>query len=328
MLNWAITGTSFISTVMADRIRKSPGSRCASVFGRDGGKVQEFADSYAIGTATTDLGSILEDPSIDVVYVGLPNHLHRQVAEQALIRGKAVVCEKSLTVDLDDAIQLASTVNRTHGFFMEGYAYLHHPLIHLLIGALTSGKIGRLKSIQASYAADIAKFANPLGGGTIFNLGCYPISIIHLIFKAAYSPDGFERAKVFGTANCSSEGLVLDAAALIQFEGGLTASVYSSDSYGLRADLSIHGEIGTIVFNTNPWLPGAGHSSFEIRYHDGRSENFETKSDLDCFGHQIKYVEQCVNAGNPRPSWPAPTIDNSLEVMKILSTWQSACTAS
>ncbi|MQB04463.1 gfo/Idh/MocA family oxidoreductase [Agrobacterium tumefaciens] len=325
MLNWAIAGTSYISTIIAERIAESADSQCISVFGRDALRTTEFATRFGIGSATTKFATVLDDPSIDIVYVGLPNHVHYEYSELALKHGKAVLCEKSLTTKLDEAQLLFEAANRSGRFFIEGFAYRHHPLMATLQTVLLEHRIGKLKYLHASYAADIVKFANPLGGGTIFNLGCYPVSLLQVIVQTVYGPGAFAQGHVTGSGSSEIDGVLTEAALTIRYDEGLIASIYSSDSYGLRSDLSIHGELGTIVFKTNPWLPEAGVSRMEIQFHDGRTEVVEIESELDSFGHQVRSIERSIQAREIVPIKPAPSIHDSLEIMQVLTAWHTAC---
>ncbi len=237
--------------------------------------------------------------------------VHYAFCERAFRHGKAVLCEKSLTTRWDEARLLFAAARKSGRLFMEGFAYFHHPLIASLQTVLREGRLGKLKYMQASYSADIVKFANPAGGGTIFNLGCYPVSLLQLVIQTVFGPDVFTRGDISGTGFNADGGPVTDASLTIRYDQGLLASIHSSDTYGLRSDLSIHGEMGTIVFKTNPWLPEAGISRMELQHHDGRVEVIEVRSDLDGFGHQIHNAEDSFKASRPAPLAPARSIQDS-----------------
>ncbi|SCX30122.1 Glucose-fructose oxidoreductase precursor [Agrobacterium sp. DSM 25558] len=324
MLNWAIAGTSFISTTIADRIAASAGSQCMHVFGRNPARTAVFASRYGCA-ATTDFDMILNDPAVDIVYVGLPNDVHYAFCERALHHGKAVLCEKSLTTRWDDAQLLFAAAQRSGRLFMEGFAYFHHPLIASLQTVLREGRAGKLKYVQASYSADIVKFANPAGGGSIFNLGCYPVSLLQLVIQTVFGPEVFTRGEITGAGFNADGGPITEASLTIRYEQGLLASIHSSDTFGLRSDLSIHGEIGTIVFKTNPWLPEAGINRMELQHHDGRVEVIDVESELDGFGHQIRNAEDSFKANRAVPLSPARSIHDSLEIMQVLTSWHQAC---
>ncbi|MCV5746461.1 hypothetical protein OFN42_40255, partial [Escherichia coli] len=76
-------------------------------------------------------------------------------------QGKAILCEKSLSVDMEKTELALQAVEAHKVFLAEGLMYLHHPLIRELVSVLKSGEIGELRSIHTSYIASIAQFVNP-----------------------------------------------------------------------------------------------------------------------------------------------------------------------
>ncbi len=173
-MRWGIVGTSFISRTVVQAIHASDGSEVHTVVGRDPGRLAAFADDFAVPHATTDLDTMLGDPDIDVVYIGLPNHKHHEATIAASNAGKAVLSEKSLTTTLADAEALTSAVAGNATFFVEGLMYLTHPLYRTVVDVLSDGRLGTLHSVSGRYAAPIAETVNAEGRGTIYNLGCYP----------------------------------------------------------------------------------------------------------------------------------------------------------
>ena len=79
MLRWGIVGTGFISHTVIDAIADSDGSTAVVVAGRTAERVAEFQKQHGIPSGTTDVDSVLTDPSVDAIYVGLPNHVHHDV---------------------------------------------------------------------------------------------------------------------------------------------------------------------------------------------------------------------------------------------------------
>src|SRR5688572_8637776 len=99
LLRWGILGTSFISHTVVAAIQSSPASTVVSVFGRDEARLAAFADKYGIHARhSSSVEALLDDTNaqVDVVYVGLPSHLHAEATMAAAKRGKAILSEKSL----------------------------------------------------------------------------------------------------------------------------------------------------------------------------------------------------------------------------------------
>jgi predicted dehydrogenase len=323
MLNWAILGTSFISNTVAEALRESKGSRIASAFGRDPQRLAAFAQTYGIEKTSTKLDAILDDPAIDVVYVGLPNHIHAEAVCAAAARGKAILSEKSLTRTVEEAEALIAAVDNADIFFLEGLMYLAHPLMARVGNIIASGRLGRLCSVSGHYAAAIAPFANPLGGGTIFNLGCYPASLLHYVTEAGFGGDAFRRFQCVATGNISaSDGTVCDASLAVRFDNGLIATLQSTDSIGMDHAFTVLGEKGSLRFITNPWLPVAGDNVIEVTDYGNMPERVIVTSDRDAFGHQVELVEKCLSQGLKSAPRPSPSPAHSLEIMRLLSEWE------
>ncbi|WP_439629426.1 Gfo/Idh/MocA family protein [Shinella sp.] len=327
MLRWGILGTSFISDTMAGAIGKSPVSRIQAVAGRDAGRLAAFAARHGVTRTYRDIAALLADPDVDVVYVGLPNHVHHEAVIAAAKAGKAVLCEKSLTTTLADAQALAGAVEDSGIFFMEGLMYLNHPLMARLGEILASGRLGALRAITGFYAADIWRVANPAGRGTLFNLGCYPVSLLHFVVQAACGPQAFAARQVMGLGNVAPDGNLLDAALTVRFSNGVLASLQCSDGYGLTHDFAVHGERASLRLPANPWLPQAGPSRIEIRDHDGTTEEIVVEADGDAFDYQLRTVEACLADGATRPPRPAPRLSDSLEILSMLVDWERHCRA-
>lgn len=324
MINWAILGTSFISGTMARAIINSPGSRLHAAFGRDDARLAAFAAQWSIPSTTTDLGSILADPAVDVVYVGLPNHRHREVVERAARAGKAVLCEKTMATSFSDATLMAEAIRKGGKLFLEGLMYLNHPVIAALVGVLRSGRLGEFRAASGFYAADIWRVANPDGGGTLFNLGCYPASLLQLVVQTLCGDEVFAKRRVAGfTQSRTPDGPMVDAVLSIAFGNGAQATLQTSDGYGFRHDFAIHGDRASLRFLTNPWLPVAGENCFEIIDADGSTETVTVTADGDAFDAQVRQVETCLADGRLEAKRPAPRLDDSLAVMALLDEWQA-----
>ena len=331
MVRWAILGTGFISETVVAAVQASGGSRVELIVGRSSERCGRFQAKFGVPQQSTDLDVALANPDIDIVYIGLPSHLHRTVAEKAAASGKAVLCEKPLTTMIKDAEALIFYLRTKPTFFAEGLMYLAHPLYGRLLDILTDGRLGRVRSVNGYYAADISRFVNPLGKGTIFNLGCYPVSLLHLVVQTMCGDDAFGRRRMqaFGTQSDGnrSDGIcnISDAVISVQFNNGVLASLQSSDSYGLGHGFTILGDKGSLRFVTNPWLPAAGTNHVQWQPYDGSIEDIFIEDDHDAFYHQIKMVETALASGKKELDRPSPRHQDSLEIMSFLTQWEDAC---
>ncbi len=328
MLRWGILGTSFISNTMADAICTSEGSFIEAVVGRDPERLEAFARRHNVAKRYATVEALVDDPEIDVVYVGLPNNLHHEAVIRAAQRGKAVVCEKSLATGMADALALANEVRTADIFFLEGLMYLNHPVIAELGNIIRSGRLGAVRSIAGLYAADIWKLVNPNGNGTLYNLGCYPASLLHYVIQTAFGPEAFSDRIMSGHGNISpKDHSICDAALAVRFGTGTLATLQSTDSYGMSFDFTVRGDLGSVRFATNPWLPIAGDNILDVEEYGKAPEQVTIGSDVDAFGHQVRVVERCLSLGLKQAERPSPSLGDSLEIMALLTEWEALCKA-
>ncbi|MFS8050765.1 Gfo/Idh/MocA family protein [Rhizobium sp. BR 314] len=324
MLRWGFLGTSFISHTMAKAVARSAGSKLVAVSGRDPARLDAFGTQYDVPKRYDTLEAVAEDTDVDVIYVGLPNDLHARAVLAAAAQGKAVLCEKSLATTMDDARAISKAVRDSGIFFVEGLMYLGHPIIAAFGDVIASGRLGRLRMVSATYAADIWDVVNPNGNGTVFNLGCYPASLLHYVLKRGGGDAVFEQRRVQAIGNRSpKDGNICDAAAILRFDNGLIAGLTSTDSFGMSHEFTVRGDLGSLRFLTNPWLPAAGDNSFEIEIYGHPVERVTHSSDHDAFDYQVQLVEAAIADGHREASSPSPSLADSLEIMGLLTEWQA-----
>lgn len=331
MLRWAILGTGFISHTVIQAIKQSDGSRIELVAGRNQERVSAFQSEHGIERGLVGFDEAVNDSNVDVVYIGLPNNQHHELSIAAARAGKAVLSEKSLTTTMSTANELISGVQEQGTLFIEGLMYLAHPLYHRVVELLTDGRLGTIRSVSGRYAADIWQVVNPEGKGTLYNLGCYPASLLHLVVQTACGEDAFLDRTIAAVGNTNEDGNVCDAALSVRFGNGVLATLQSTDSFGNGSDFAITGDRGVLRFETNPWLPIAGDNVLTFREFGPGYDSPETIviSDAnDAFYHQTRLVERCVADGRSEAPRPSPRHRDSLEIMGLLTEWETACLAS
>jgi predicted dehydrogenase len=326
MLRWGIAGTGFISNTVVEAIRQSDGSAITAVAGRDATNLADFQQRHAIAKGHSTYEALIDDPEVDVIYIGLPNHVHHTLTIKAAAKGKHVLSEKSLTTTMDEARALDVAVAMSGIFFVEGLMYLAHPLYTKLAEIIASGRLGTIRSISGFYAADIWQVVNPAGKGALYNLGCYPASLLHFVIQSAFGEDAFGNRQVTGFGNISAhDGNVCDATLSVHFGNGVLASLQTSETYGMAHDFVIAGDKGALRFATNPWLPVAGDNVFELTDYSAGTERIVVTDAHDAFYHQVKMVERHIAAGDTEAARPSPRLSDSLEIMALLTEWEALC---
>ncbi len=325
MSKWGIAGTGFISHAMLGAIARREGSEAVAISGRSAETRVGLQAQYGIGSGVKTVAELAALPDVDAIYIGLPNHLHLEASEVALAAGKAVLCEKSLTTTYEDAEALADAAASSGQFFAEGLMYLAHPIYQTLVDVLRSKDVGELRHITGFYAADIWQVVNPAGKGTLYNLGCYPASLMHLVVQTMCGDAVFSARDLTAQGNFNEDANVCDAAVTVRFANSVLASLHSTDSYGMAHEFVIATTKGTIRFDHNPWLPDAEANGFTWRGYDGSEMQYSVDVQGDAFDHQLEMVEASLAAGLTKAPRPSPRLKDSLEIMRFLNDWEAAC---
>lgn len=322
MIRWSIIGTSLISEIVIQSIRRSSRSVISSIAGKNSSHLEFLTRRYEIPLATTSYRTAIDRDDVDAVYVGLPNTLHHEMTMLAAEAGKAVLSEQPLSSSLRDAYALLGAVsNRV--FFVEGLMYMAHPVIARYVEILRQGKLGALKSITAHYAADLVRLANPENRGAIYNLGCYPVSLVHLTVQTLKGEAAFRDRKVYGMGNVmGADGNIEESLLAVHLRDGPLVSIQVAETHGAYFEFIVVGENGQIRFLTNPWLPRAGKNVFIWSGFDGVTEAYPVEDPEDCFFHQTRMVENHVIDGDMEAERPSPRLRDSFEIMELLTEWE------
>lgn len=91
---------------------------------------------------------------IDVVVIVTPNHMHFPVAKAFLEQGIAVICDKPVTLNLEQAQQLAQIIAENNSFFRLTHNYTGYPLVRYARELVQEGKLGNIRVVQVEYAQD------------------------------------------------------------------------------------------------------------------------------------------------------------------------------
>jgi predicted dehydrogenase len=102
---------------------------------------------------------------IDLVTIATPNSTHYEIAKAFLEAGIAVLCEKPMTMTVEEAEDIVATVERVRGLFAVNYGYTGYPLVRHMRAMVRRGNLGKVRLIKAEFAhgfhADAAAADNP-----------------------------------------------------------------------------------------------------------------------------------------------------------------------
>jgi predicted dehydrogenase len=237
---------------------------------------------------------MLADPEIDVVYISLPNSLHVEWTIKAVQAGKHVLCEKPLALSVEDVDSVQAAACQAGVVVAEAFMYRHHPQTLRVQELIAGGTIGQLRVIRGGFTFNIRQSGDirldpALGGGSIWDVGCYPISYTRAIL-------GADPVQVFGWQVTGASGVDEVLVGQMLFANG----VFAQFDCGFRAPermlMEFVGSTGTIAL-TNPFKPQT-NAQIEL-YHDEGTRETVVVPGQELYRGEVEDLADAVLLGKP-----------------------------
>src|SRR6478736_3427912 len=151
MMRWGILGTARINRRIIPAIRRSRRSELLAVASRNRERAQAYASEWSIPRALAGYQTLLDDSSVDAVYIPLPNSDHVPWTLAAIAAGKHVLCEKPLALDPADVDRIAAAAAGAHVVVEEGFMYRHEPMTARVVELIGSGASGAVRAIVSGF---------------------------------------------------------------------------------------------------------------------------------------------------------------------------------
>lgn len=187
-LRWGILGCASIAKhSVIPGLQQSRLNDVVAIASRDQGKAAQTAEELNIPTAYGSYESLLEDSSIDAIYIPLPNHLHKEWSIRAAEAGKHILCEKPLALTEAEAAEMAEAAAKAGVVLTEAFMYRYHPRYDLMKEMIVAGAIGDIRGIRSAFTFNSStnhgnvRFRKDWGGGSIYDIGCYPINAARIL---------------------------------------------------------------------------------------------------------------------------------------------------
>jgi predicted dehydrogenase len=259
VLNWGLLSTARINRALIKPLRASKRTRLLGVASRSLSSAEAYAREWDIPRAYGSYEDLLADPEIDVIYNPLPNHLHAEWTIKALHAGKHVLCEKPLALTLDQVDAIIDAAKETGRIAAEAFMYRHHAQTFKVKELVEDGAVGRVQLIKGAFTFNLTRegdirLVKEYGGGSIWDVGCYPISYARMIV-------GEEPAEVFGWQVAGPGGCDESFFGQMRFESGVHMQFDCGFRSPLRTYIEIVGTEGVMNIPT-PFKPGVNNEIF------------------------------------------------------------------
>ena len=317
---WGILGPGGIARRFLNDLPRCEQARLAAVNSRSAERGAAFASEYNFAASYVKTADFLADPDVDIVYMATPHPLHLDLTMQCLEAGKAVLCEKPITVNAVQCREMIDCARRNKQFLMEGMWTRFFPVNRKIKQLLESGALGRITLMQIDFGfgqwsggkvsdPKARLFAPELAGGSLMDVGVYCVS--YAAFLKGENP-----AAVTSQATMVETGVDGMCSTLLKYKDGAQAMLVSSIVQSTRQLAVIYCEKGRIEV-PDFWHP----SQAKVYYNDADREDEDIHIPFDQdgasgFHFEAETVMKCLDQGliqSPEMTW-----DQSQAVMETL----------
>lgn len=311
-IRWGILSTGHIAGRFAEALNLLPDAELAAVGSRDQATADAFAAEYGAARAWASYEALAADPDIDVVYIGTPHTFHLDNATLCMRAGKAVLCEKALTINAPEAEEMVRVAREEKVFLMEAMIPRHVPLMKQVLAWVRAGRIGEVRMVKATRCArgdfdPAGRHMNPaLGGGSLLDVGVYVISFASMVMGKA-------PVDAVGMAHLGSLGSDEQGVALLKYDAGEIANLAFALRTNAVNDAYILGTAGYIKIDETFAVPNRASLVVDKEVVEVLEEPIEHDNALI---YEARETMRCLREGLLES--PHMPLDESVEIMRTM----------
>ena len=244
--NWGILGPGFIAThAIIPAIQEVSNSRILAVASSNEERSREVALRFGIERFYSDYQALLDDPDVDVVYIALPNHLHREWTTRAAAARKHVLCEKPIAMNAAECNEMITACQQANVLLMEAVMYRFHPRILYLKQMLLARELGDVRFLHAAFSFNFNAPGNyrayrQFGGGAILDVGSYCVNAARWLIDS-------EPVSSQAIISYNQESIDLNTSAILRFSEDVSAHIQSSFVAAEHQVIEVVGTTGAVT---------------------------------------------------------------------------------
>lgn len=310
-IRWGYMGAGRIAGWFATGMSVLEDAELYAIASRTLEKGENFAKEYGFTKAYGSYDEMLNDSKVDIVYVATPVAEHYSCVKKCFEAGKHVLCEKSLTVNAAQAMELIAMGREKNLFFMEAAWTKCQPVFLKIKEWVESGLIGEVQGIDACFYTLAGEghrlYKHELAGGALLDLGFYPVMY-------ACTMMGHEPKRIISHTIMGEKRVDYLDSIVLEYEDGRFAHLSCGLGPERRVSAYILGTKGRISLNDEFFFQATKVTAYDF---DNRVLA-EFDGPFLKNGYEFEAIEamECLRAGLKES--PKIPLDDTLAVLKIL----------
>jgi predicted dehydrogenase len=288
---WGILAPGKMSAKFTAGLKLLENVELYAVGSRDLNRAKQFAEEFGFKKYYGSYEELASDSDLEVVYIASPHSYHYEHTLLCLKNKKAVICEKAFALNSREVEEMINEAARQKVFLMEALWPPFQPIYKKTMELLQTGEPGKIVHLNASFSFQPPydplerKFNLSLGGGSLLDIGIYPV-IDALYFMGVPS-------EIVAKASFADSGSEDSISIIFRYDDGRMATLYSS--------FRTAGEIGCDLLceNGNLFFSRRRDMSQRLIVAMNGKENIEYSLLPDAMGYQFEAAEvmNCLDAG-------------------------------
>jgi len=304
---WGIAGPGRMAATIEPEFRAAGNAELVAVGSRSAERAESFATQHGIPRWHTSYESLVEDPSVDAIYIATPHPQHTDIALAAIAAGKAILVEKAFTATVEDTTAVAEAARAAGVFAMEAMWTRFNTGIAYVRELIAAGELGEIRGCQGDlnafrpYDPTDRLFDPAIGGGTVLDLGVYVISFAQHFLG---NPE-----VVHAVGGHYDNGVEAEFSVLLGYGDGRSAT--------LAGAFTSHGPGRMVLTGTKGWVdvhPRFHRASSLTVWRGKTPEQLQFESG---YRFEIEHVGECLSQGFTES--PVMPLSDTIAVQTIMA---------
>ena len=288
---WGILAPGKMSAKFTAGLKLLENVELYAVGSRDLKRAKQFAEEFGFKKYYGSYEELASDRDLEIVYIASPHSYHHEHTLLCLKHKKAVICEKAFALNSREVEEMINEAARQKVFLMEALWPPFQPIYRKTMELLQTGEPGKIVHLNASFAFQPPydplerKFNLSLGGGSLLDIGIYPV-IDALYFMGVPS-------EIVAKASFAESGSEDSISIIFRYDDGRMATLYSSFRTAREIGCDLLCENGNLFFSRRRDM------SQRLIVDLNGKENAEYSLMPDAMGYQFEATEvmNCLDAG-------------------------------